>query len=61
MATLRWTAEPQRPVATCAARYLDLLAGDDLVANQTVAFLIQGTPWPELIESSQRFQFISIR
>ncbi|PYK42037.1 MAG: hypothetical protein DME60_00520 [Verrucomicrobia bacterium] len=53
--------EWQRSVPTCSARYLDLLAGDDLAANQTVTFLIQKTPWPELIEPSQRFQLIYFR
>jgi len=52
MATLRRTAEPQRPVATCAAGYLDLLADDYLAANQTVTFLIQRAPWPKFIEPS---------
>jgi hypothetical protein len=61
MATLRRTAEPQRPIPTSSAHDLDLLAGDNLAANQTITFLIQGAPWPELIEPSQRFQFVSIR
>ena len=61
MATLRRTAEPQRPVATCAAGYLDPLAGDYLTANQTVTFLIQRAPWPKFIEPSQRLQFVHVR
>lgn len=61
MATLRRTTEPQRSVPTCSAHDLDLLAGDNLAANETITFLIQGAPWPELIEPSQRFQFIFIR
>ena len=40
--------------------HLDLLARDNLAANQTEAFLIQRAPWPELIEPSQRFQLVDI-
>lgn len=61
MAALRRAIEPQRSIPTCAARHQDLLAGDNLAANQTITFLIQRAPWPELIEPSQRVQFIYIR
>ena len=60
MAIGGWANNAQRSVSTCASDHLDLLARDKLAANQAEAFLIQRTPWPELIEPSQRFQLVDI-
>ena len=61
MATFRRTIEPQRPVPTRAARHLDLLTDDNLAANETVTFLIQRAPYPELIEPTQHLEFLHVR
>ena len=50
----------QRSRSPHTSDHLDLLARDNLAANQAEAFLIQGVPWPELIEPSQRFQLVDI-
>jgi len=50
----------QRPCPPHTSDHLDLFARDNLATNQTEAFLIQRMPWPELIELSQRFQFVDI-
>jgi len=50
----------QRSRSPHTSNHLDLLARNNLAANQAEAFLIQGVPWPELIEPSQRFQLVDI-
>jgi len=44
MAAFRRTTQPQRSVSMGPARHLNLLAGDNLAADQTVTFLIQRLP-----------------
>ena len=50
----------QRSRSPHTSDHLDLLARDNLAANQAEAFLIQGVPWPELIEPSERFQLVDM-
>ena len=50
----------QRSRSPHTSDHLDLRARDNLAANQAEAFLIQGVPWPELIEPSQRFQLVDM-
>jgi len=61
VATLRRTTNPQRPVAACSARYLDLPASNDFATDQAETFLVEWTPLPKLIEPAQRIQFICVR
>ena len=61
VATLRRATQPQRSVSIGPATHLNLPAGDNLAADQTVTFLIQSGPWPKLIEPSQHFELIFIR
>jgi hypothetical protein len=56
----RRTAEAQLGVSMCVANHLDLPSSDHFAANKTIAFLIQGAPLPELINSSQDIQFFFI-
>lgn len=58
---LRRAAKPQCTVTACATVYLNLLASNNLPANQTVAFVIQGTPWPKSIHHAQNIKFVRIR
>jgi hypothetical protein len=44
----------------CAHDHVDFPAGDDFAANQAITFLVQRMPLPELIESLQEAQFVSI-
>jgi hypothetical protein len=54
------TNNAQRSCSPRTSDHLDLLARDNLAANQAEAFLIQRAPWTELIEPSQRFQLVDI-
>jgi hypothetical protein len=56
----RRTTEAQLGVSTCVANHLDLSPSDHFAANKAIAFLIQGAPLPEFIDSSQDVQFLFI-
>ena len=49
------------PLFLRTARHLDLLASNNLPANQTVTFVVQRMPLPKLIELAQNIEFLSIR
>ena len=53
VAPFRWTSESQRSVAASAASDLDVLPHNQVAANQTIAFLVERMPLPELIEPAQ--------
>jgi hypothetical protein len=57
----RWATQPQRAVAACFARHVDLAASNNLTANQTVALVIERTPLAKLIKPAQQIQFVYIR
>jgi hypothetical protein len=56
----RRTNDEQRSIFTFAPNHLDFPPGYDFSANESVTFLIQGVPLPELIESLQDVQFFFI-
>jgi hypothetical protein len=60
IAMLRRTDEAQLGVSMCVANHLDFPPGNHFAANKAIAFLIQGAPLPELIDSSQDVQFFFI-
>jgi len=61
MATVCRANDTQRLVSTCVSDHPDLLAGDNLAANQTVTFLVQRPPRSKMIEALQDLEFILFR
>jgi len=61
VAMLRGTAKSQGTVTPCTARHLNLVASNNLPANQTVTFVVQRMPLPKLIQPPQNIEFLRIR